>query len=248
MLSAPSRLNGSEGVPVVNMRTSLRNVAVLMLLLTGCGPAVKNAAPVTYEALQAAGPPAEEYRIQVGDQLDIKFFYNAELNEQVIVRPDGRISLQLVQEVVATGLTPAELTKVLVEKYGAELKKPEITVIVRSFGAQKIYVDGEVSKPGMFPILGIMTALQAIAQAGGMKETAYAGDVIIIRRGAGNRPMAFPLNLDKVLDGTDISQDLALAPFDIVYVPRSTISNVNVWVDQYIRRMIPIPISFQYSF
>ena len=89
-------------------------------------------------------PPAtteQEFKIQVGDELDIKFFYNAGLNEQVIVRPDGRISLQLVQEIVAAGLTPAELTNVLVEKYSGELQRPVITVIVRAFGAQIIYVD-----------------------------------------------------------------------------------------------------------
>ena len=236
------------------MRILCTSVAALVLVIAvGCSPAAKAPPAAGLQAMQAAqapapAPPEQEYKIQVGDQLDIKFFYNAELNEQVIVRPDGRISLQLVQEVVATGLTPIELTKVLVEKYGADLQKPVITVIVRSFGAQKIYVDGEVNKPGMFPILGIMTALQAISQAGGMKETAYASDVIIIRRGAGNRPMTFPVSLDKALDGTDTSQDISLAPFDIVYVPRSIISNVNVWVDQYIRRMVPIPISFQYTF
>ena len=115
-------------------------------------------------------PPAtteQEFKIQVEDELDIKFFYIAGLNEQVIVRPDGRISLQLVQEIVAAGLTPAELTNVLVEKYSGELQRPVITVIVRAFGAQKIYVDREVMKPGVVPILGILTALQAISQAEG---------------------------------------------------------------------------------
>jgi len=234
------------------MRILFTSLAALALIAVGCSPAAKAPPAANLQAIQAAQaaapPPDQEYKIQVGDQLDIKFFYNAELNEQVIVRPDGRISLQLVQEIVATGLTPSELMKVLVEKYSAELKKPEVTVIVRSFGAQKIYVDGEVNKPGMVPILGLMTALQAISQAGGMKETAQVSEVLIIRRGAGNRPMAFPVNLDKALDGTDMSQDIALAPFDIVYVPRSTIANVNVWVDQYIRKNIPIPISLQYNF
>ena len=234
------------------MRILFTSLAALSLIAVGCSPAAKAPPAANLQAMQAAQaaapPPDQEYKIQVGDQLDIKFFYNAELNEQVIVRPDGRISLQLVQEIVATGLTPSELMKVLVEKYSAELKKPEVTVIVRSFGAQKIYVDGEVNKPGMVPILGLMTALQAISQAGGMKETAQVSEVLIIRRGAGNRPMAFPVNLDKALDGTDMSQDIALAPFDIVYVPRSTIANVNVWVDQYIRKNIPIPISLQYNF
>ena len=234
------------------MRILFTSLAALALIAVGCSPAAKAPPAANLQAMQAAQaaapPPDQEYKIQVGDQLDIKFFYNAELNEQVIVRPDGRISLQLVQEIVAAGLTPSELMKVIVEKYSAELKKPEVTVIVRSFGAQKIYVDGEVNKPGMVPILGLMTALQAISQAGGMKESAQVSEVLIIRRGAGNRPMAFPVNLDKALDGTDMSQDIALAPFDIVYVPRSAIANVNVWVDQYIRRNIPIPISLQYTF
>jgi protein involved in polysaccharide export with SLBB domain len=234
------------------MRILFTSLAALALIAVGCSPAAKAPPAANLQAMQAAQaaapPPDQEYKIQVGDQLDIKFFYNAELNEQVIVRPDGRISLQLVQEIVAAGLTPSELMKVIVEKYSAELKKPEVTVIVRSFGAQKIYVDGEVNKPGMVPILGLMTALQAISQAGGMKESAQVSEVLIIRRGAGNRPMAFPVNLDKALDGTDMSQDIALAPFDIVYVPRSAIANVNVWVDQYIRKNIPIPISLQYTF
>ena len=226
-------------------------VVVLVLSLVESVAARQAALPLGLQDGPSNGAatrvPGPEYRIQVGDRLEVKFFYSPELNEQVIVRPDGRISLQLVQEIVAAGLTPSELMKVIVEKYSAELKKPEVTVIVRSFGAQKIYVDGEVNKPGMVPILGLMTALQAISQAGGMKESAQVSEVLIIRRGAGNRPMAFPVNLDKALDGTDMSQDIALAPFDIVYVPRSAIANVNVWVDQYIRKNIPIPISLQYT-
>jgi protein involved in polysaccharide export with SLBB domain len=184
----------------------------------------------------------------VGDQLDIKFFYNPELNEQVIVRPDGCISLQLVQKVKAVGLTPEELAEFLTEKYAAELKQPEITVIVRSFGAQKVYVDGEVAKPGMLSLLGFMTVLQAISQAGGLKETARMSEVIIIRHGSDSQPFAFPVNVRKVIDGTDIRQDIPLKPFDIVYVPRSPIVNINVWVDQYIRKNIPFYTSFGYNF
>ena len=99
----------------------------------------------------------------------------------------------------------------------------------------------------MVPILGAMTALQAISQAGGMKETARAGDVIIIRRGAPSKPVAFAVNLKKARTGTDLTQDVSLAPFDIVYVPRSRVSNVNVWLDQYIRRNIPLPFSLNYG-
>jgi protein involved in polysaccharide export with SLBB domain len=221
---------------------------VAVFLFSACSPVLKQSVPIDYQTMQASPSPEQPYKIQIGDQLDVKFFYNPELNEQVTVRPDGHISLQLVHEIGCAGLTPAELTKLLAEKYAPELKQPEITVIVRSFGAQKIFVDGEVTKPGMLPILGLMTVLQAISQAGGMKESARVDEVIIIRRGAANRPLAFPVNLQKALDGTDMSQDIALAPFDIVYVPRSPVADVNMWIDQYIRKNVPFPISFQYSF
>jgi len=222
----------------------------VLFILFACSPVVKNPTPLHHQAVQASLNSEKEYRIQVGDQLDIKFFYNPELNEQVTVRPDGRISLQLVHEVMVAGLTPSELTQRLKQKYAPELKKPEIAVIVRSFGAYKIYVDGEVNKSGMFPIVGYMTVLQAISQAGGMKDTARTSEVVIIRRGEFNKPLAFQLNLRKVVDSTDMSQDIALQPFDIVYVPKSAIANVNTWVDQYIRKNIPIDFStgFGYSF
>jgi protein involved in polysaccharide export with SLBB domain len=142
---------------------------------------------------------------------------------------------------------PSELTDSLIRKYAPELKKPEITVIVRSFGAYKIYVDGEVTKPGMFSFVGFTTVLHAISQAGGMKDTARRGEVVIIRRGEGNKPLVSSVNLNKVMDGTDMLQDIALQPFDIVYVPKSAIANINVWVDQYIRKNIPVSTGFFYD-
>ncbi len=184
----------------------------------------------------------------MGDQLDVKFFYNPELNEQVSIRPDGRISLQLVHEIMAVNLTPQELTDLLTKKYAPDLKKPEIAVIVRSFSAQKIYVDGEVAKAGMFPLIGFMSVLQAISQAGGVKDSARTTEVIVIRRGPDNKRLVIPVILDKAIDGTDMSQDIALRPFDIVFVPKSPIANVNVWVDQYVRKNLPIYLSFGYFF
>jgi polysaccharide export outer membrane protein len=105
---------------------------LLAASLIGCAtnPAIQKAIPVS-EMPQAQEPAA--YVIRPGDQLDIKFFYNPELNESVTVRPDGKISLQLVDEVQASGLQPAELDAMLTEAYSRELKKPMVTVIVRSF-------------------------------------------------------------------------------------------------------------------
>jgi polysaccharide export outer membrane protein len=219
----------------------------VLFILFACGSVVKNPTP-THQAVQASLNPEKEYRIQVGDELDIKFFYNSELNEKVTVRPDGRISLQLVHDVTVAGLTPSELTQLLRQKYAPELKKPEIAVIVRSFGAYKIYVDGEVNKSGMFPLVGYTTVMQAISQAGGMKDTAKTKEVIILRRAAGNNGLAFQVNVQKVIDGTDMSQDIALKPFDIVFVPRTSIANIDIWVDQYVRKVLPITISTGFGY
>ena len=146
--------------------------AMLTLLfpLAACSHAVKGQSSLAYADTQKVPLPplAEEYRIQAGDQLDIKFFYNRDLNEQVTVRPDGLISLQLVKPTAAAGLTPEQLTDRLKKEYGAQLKDPDIVVIVRSFAAQRVFVDGEVARPGLVPLTGPTTVLQAISQAGGI--------------------------------------------------------------------------------
>ena len=129
-------------------------LSCMAVLLAACAPnTVINPTPVSQLDQQARSyaQAPKEYIIEVGDTLDIKFMYNAELNELAVpVRPDGRISLQLAHDVPAAGLTPTQLRNVLNEKYAAELKKPEIAVIVRSFGGQKIFVDGEVNYSGSY--------------------------------------------------------------------------------------------------
>lgn len=214
---------------------------IVLFLMAGCGPMVKNPVPVGQPGT-VAPYPAQEYKISYGDQLDIKFFYNKELNDQVTVRPDGRISLILVGDIMAVGLTPQELTNTLKEKYSGELAQCELTVIVRSFGSNKVFVDGEVTTPGLHDIVGpMMTVRQAIAKAGGMLKTARGKEIIVIRMTSNNKPVIMTTNIDKVNEGTDLSQDLLIAPYDVVYVPRSPIANVNVWVEQYLKNNMFIP-------
>ncbi|GFO69649.1 polysaccharide secretin protein HfsD [Geomonas limicola] len=191
---------------------------------------------------QNSDVPAKEYRIQPGDQLDIKLFYNPELNEQLTVRPDGRITLQLVNDVVAAGLTPAELTNVLTKAYSSELRNPKVAVILRTSVADRVYVDGEVNRAGLIPLVGPTTVLQSISQAGGVKETAKSGEVILLRKTEDNKVAAYKINLEDALDGGGGAKDIYLKPNDIIYVPKSTISNINTWVDLYIRKNIPIPL------
>lgn len=178
------------------------------------------------------------YVIHPNDELSIKFFYNPELNEDVVVRPDGKISLQLVDEIQASGKTPIQLDKELTELYSVELKKPAITVIMRSFGGQQIFVGGEVSKPQAITLTPQMTPLQAVMNAGGFLDTADHGNVMVIRAGSNNQPQTYAVNLDQIADGSSPDMRFQLHPGDVVYIPKTGIAKANVFMDQYVRRFL----------
>lgn len=219
-------------------------IVLLHQALQGCVAHEANITPSPPPATQAY---PSEYRIQAGDQMEIKFFYTPELNELVTVRPDGRISLQLVQDITAAGLSPAELTQTLIKRYARELKHPEIAVIMRTFEGQRIFVDGEVHKPGLVSYTTHMTLLQSVSVAGGLKDTARSDEILLLRRGPEGKPEIFTLDLTHVFDGSDTGQDISLRPFDIVYVPKSAIASLNLWVDQYLRQSIPIGFGLGYN-
>lgn len=212
----------------------------MLMVMAACSPLLKNPSMASQSATRGAYSQEQEYRIQPGDLLDIKFYYSPELNEQITVRPDGRISLQLVGEITAEGATPSELTRVLKGKY-VDLDGAEIAVIVRSFNGQRVFVDGEVNRAGIVNMIGPMTVLEAISQVGGVKESARLKEVLVIHRNAQNKDAVTAVDLEKALDGTDLSQDIYLKSFDMVYVPKSSIANIDQWIDQYIKKLIPFP-------
>ena len=215
-----------------------------LALIVGCSSSVMGRSGVS----NTASYSSKEYRIQPGDLLDIKLFYNPELNEQLTVRSDGRITLQLINDIVAAGLTPAELTAVLTKAYAGELSNPRVAVIVKTSLADRVYVDGEVHRAGPVNLTGPTTVLQSISQAGGMKESAEINEIVVLRRTEDRKLTVIRVNLENALRGADATQDIMLSPNDIVYVPKSTISNINTWIDLYIRKNIPLPVGLGYSF
>src|SRR5205085_6966162 len=143
------------------------------------------------------GASDPQYRIRAGDDLDIKFFYTKELNESLKVRPDGYITLQLVDDVKAAGLTPKELDDVLTRRYAEHLKSPVLSVMVRSFSGFRAYVGGEVASPQLVPLDGGLTPLQAIYRAGGVRMSGYMQSVVLIRKGPDGRPVPYQLDLSE---------------------------------------------------
>ena len=215
---------------------------LIPILISGCFSTVTNKSGM----LQSTEYPRKEYRIQSGDILDIKFFYNPELNEQLTVRSDGKITLQLIDEVVAASFTPSELASTLIKAYSKELVNPQIAVIIRTAVTDKIYVDGEVNRAGLITLTGPMTAVQSVSQAGGMKESANSDVIVVIRREENDTISKIIVNVAKVRKGAE-NEDLFLKPNDFVFVPKSSISNINSWINLYIKNNVPLPIGLGYS-
>lgn len=190
----------------------------------------------------------DEYVLQIGDVIDIKFYYDPKLNETVIIRPDGKISLQLIGELAGAGLTPSGLNKIINDKYTKFLRNPEVVVILKEYGGQRVYVGGEVLTPGVIPLKGSTTALQAIFNVGGFKETARLGSVIIISKGLKDVPEVRKIDLDVVVSGKAPEKDILLKPYDIVYVPKTFIAKANKFVEQYIKNLIPGNLSGGFSY
>jgi protein involved in polysaccharide export with SLBB domain len=212
---------------------SILAVIIALCMLIGCASNNSNVKPIAALPPGALEAPSV-YTIQPGDKLDIKFFYNPELNETVTVRPDGKISLQLIDEIQAANLEPLELDRQLTDLYSRELRKPVLTVIVRSFTRQRVYVGGEVNKPGLIVLPAGMTTLQAIFQSEGFKETADPSETLVIRKGSGNKPIPLRIDLAAVMEAGSTGDDLQLQPDDIIYVPKSAIANANKFIDEYI--------------
>lgn len=180
-----------------------------------------------------------EYRLGFGDLLEVKFFNNSQFNETVVVRPDGRISMEKVGDIHVAGKTPKELSEAITIAYAEIIKNPEVTVIVRNFGGYQVYVLGEVNVPGAYPIQQNMTILQALAKAGGQKDTANLKSILLLRRQLDGGIAANRIDLSVPSLEEINKNDRSVEAFDIIYVPKSFIANVNTFLNQAFSGLIP---------
>jgi polysaccharide biosynthesis/export protein len=190
--------------------------------------------------IQEASAQDNNYRIQSGDQLTISFYLNPEFNQEVTVAPDGKAMLMMVGPVQAAGLTPDRLSDLVDKSYQSELKNPGAVVHVKNMPGRMVYVQGQVSKPGAFPLQPGMTALQAISEAGGLTPEANAGNTVLIRHDACGQPQGSKVDLMAAVNSPGKGDDAVLASRDVVVVPRSAIANVDLFVKQYIRDAMPV--------
>ncbi len=218
-----------------------------LLVLAACTPVTVAPEANRPERFAAWTVEVAEYRFRPGDEIDIRLTYNPEYSDRVTVAPDGRIAMPLIGGLKAEGLTAAELERDLIRRYARDLRRPELTVVPRSFGSQKVFVGGEVNQQGVQALPGRIGVLEAILLAGGAKTSGQLKEVGLIRRNSEGKPMLRTVNVEALMSTGDPAQDVPLQPFDIVYVPRSSIAELGLFIDQYIRQVLPFDRGFSYS-
>jgi polysaccharide biosynthesis/export protein len=158
------------------------------------------------------------YHIGVEDEIQISVWKEPELSVTVVVRPDGMISMPLINDISVVGLLPSELQVVLTEKLKPFVNEPQVTVIVRGIRSRKIYVFGNVVKAGTYTLVSSKTVLGLLAEAGGLTLFAKQGSIYVLRTVNGKR-IKIPFNYKKALSGNNPKDNFELLPGDLVVVP-----------------------------
>jgi protein involved in polysaccharide export with SLBB domain len=188
------------------------------------------------------------YRLYPGDELDFVSQGDSALNRALVVAPDGRIHPPLVGPIMAADRTINEVAESLQALYARELRNPRVFLTPKTFASQKYFVGGEVEKPGIYDLVGEIDPLQGILMAGGFKTSAMRQDVAVLRRGAGGQPFIRMFDLRNIWAQPDGFAGLPrLRRFDVIWVPRSRISEVGLFTQQFVREALPVTIGFSYN-
>jgi polysaccharide export outer membrane protein len=161
-------------------------------------------------------PPG--YVIGTDDILSIMYWRDKDMSTDVAVRPDGKISLQLLNDVEAAGLTPEQLRDRLIQESKRYIEDPNITVVVKQINSRKVYVVGQIGKTGAYALSGPTTVLQLIALAGGLADFADSKNIVIIRVENG-KPTTYRFNYKDVTARKNLNQNIELKPGDTIVVP-----------------------------
>jgi len=196
--------------------------AMLVVVATGGGVAWAQDTPAPTPASGPVLPegvvPPAGYAIGPDDVLSVVFWTEKDLSVEAVVRPDGMITVPLVNDIPAAGLTPDELRERIQEAAGNFVADSTVTVVVKAINSRKVFITGMVGKPGPYPLTAPTTVMQLIAQAGGIQEYADEKKILIMRTENG-RQVAKRFNYKDVSEGKNLSQNIDLLPGDTVIIP-----------------------------
>ncbi|MGP1275179.1 MAG: polysaccharide biosynthesis/export family protein, partial [Caulobacterales bacterium] len=199
--------------------------------------------PSRFQAWSGGDPV---YRLYPGDGIEVTVHTAPELSREVEIGPDGRANLPLVGGIMVAQKTAPEAARAIADGYARVLRDPIVEVRPLSFGSQRILVGGEVNAPGPYPLPdGRTGVLEAIMFAGGFQTSARRGSVVVLRRAPDGGAMMRTVDVGAALRGRPADM-IPLARHDVVFVPRSGIAEVNLFVDQYVRGILPLDSGFNY--
>ena len=232
--------------------TLILSSLMLMMTATGCtatSVGVSRGTPLSQFLAASRAASAQVYRLNPGDQITMRSYFNPQLDEDVQVRPDGNISLSLIGELRAVGKTAGELSAEITKAFAQYFTKPTAVVIVRQFTSHRIFTAGELRNPGQVSLIsGAKTVLESIAVSGGVTDNATLHSVILIRTLPNSKqPMVTELDIGDALSGSDPTQNVALMPNDLVYVPRSGAADFNLALQQYFYRVFNLSTSANFG-
>jgi polysaccharide export outer membrane protein len=197
----------------------MRRVSIGLL----CGALLAGALLAQEPAKNATPPPAKatgeaEYKIGPQDMLRIDVWKEPEITRTIPVRPDGKVSLPLLNDVQAAGLTAVELANSIRDSLKKFINNPQVTVTVTEINSRRIYVTGEVTRPGVMPLLPNMTVLQALSSSGGFTQFARIKNIYVLRQEDGKQ-VKHPFNYKEVVSGKKPEDNIQLEPGDVIVVP-----------------------------
>lgn len=211
---------------------------------TSGGPSLSEIAPRINSTLEP-----EAIVLGVGDEIQIRFPYSATWNQDVEITTDGSASFMSIGRLIVAGMSLGQLKEVLSEAYARVFEDHELDVVVKTRGARMVYVMGEVDEPGVFELEPDhrLTLLDAIARAGGpLKASAYLAHTLLIRWSASTGKQ-LTWTIDAREEYWAGAEPVYLQPYDLVWIPNTPVDDVAIWVDNYIRRMIPFPYLVPYT-
>ncbi len=253
------------GRPARRRVRSVAAVCACALVLSGCNTTREgeiqgtNAAPLTTghnyrfteinaDRFRPWTNQAPSYRVGPGDKLKIKYFITREMDEDLMVGPDGSIAPRAIGQMRVDGMSLKALEQAIRKESRKELVDQKVVVGLEEAAAPKIYVGGMVQSPAVYKLdSNGISVLQGIMMAGGFSETARTGQVAVIRRGPDNLPMLRVVDVREMIETGYSESDVPLMSGDIIFVPYSAIAEVNLWIDQFINKVVPFQRQFSYT-
>ena len=242
------RAVNARGAPA---RVSMGLLLGFLLVMAGCSGGAEHVTvdlrgegggdesnPAVHADLYEGGLLADYY-LEVGDHLRVDFFFNPELSRDLVIRPDGQITLPGIGDFRVAGHTPRGVAQKIEAGYSDILLEPAVTVTVTKVAIPKVYVIGMVLQAGGVEYRRSLSVTSAIAEAGGPKDEANLGSVVVIRRVSATEISAVRLDLGRVYKGNGPWTDEYLQPYDIVYVPRRFVSHLRQFALDVAATVIP---------